>query len=562
LWGTIDASGTTKTTMTNTSFTSWHTTGVSTYSPGADTLTNTGLIATNAGGAATTIDFGAGADTFNNSAAGVLVAGEGPQAASNLVLTGLETLNNAGLIVFGSGSTKAPFGSDGFANDQINAAGTAYVGAGGKLAMDANLSTVAQASCAALTAADCLAVGSTAGTTSIIVHDTGAAAAGGANAGIALVTGVSSATNFTLDPSSQYYSARFGGVLDKPGLFFYDLAYNAANKSAVLVGVPDIEVFQLAEIGAQASDLWEASTQTWFDRQADLRTAIHGRSDGWGPGVWLRVVGQWTNRDNTATNTILNKTYTFDVGYHSNTAGLVGGVDLLSSSGGASAYVVGVQAGYLDQDTRFNASPLRVNLSGPTLGAYASFVSGGLYLDGIVNANLMDMDIDDPALAAAPANHQFSGNVDTYGGRVEGGYQMGLGSSAFWEPLVGLSYLHSNFDDIAIAGATVSWPSATSFRGDLGLRVGLTGDFEWARAQVSLTGKYVNEFDGSNQILIASGGPNFTTTDHFDGGFGDVSVGASMFARGGHLSAFANAGFRFQSDYQTTSVTAGFRYQW
>ena len=35
-----------------------------------------------------------------------------------------------------------------------------------------------------------------------------------------------------------------------------------------------------------------------------------------------------------------------------------------------------------------------------------------------------------------------------------------------------------------------------------------------------------------------------------------------MFATGGHLSAFANANIRFQSDYQSTSVTAGFRYQW
>ena len=83
--------------------------------------------------------------------------------------------------------------------------------------------------------------------------------------------------------------------------------------------------------------MWYASTQTWFDRQADLRTTLQGRADGWAPAVWLKVVGQWTDRDNTATFSLFNKSYSFDVGYRQDTAGLIGGVDFLRAVNGLRA---------------------------------------------------------------------------------------------------------------------------------------------------------------------------------------------------------------------------------
>ena len=85
---------------------------------------------------------------------------------------------------------------------------------------------------ASLTAADCLAVGTTTGTNSIVVNDINLHVVGAFNPnGIALVTGSTNAgANFKLDPASEFYNAaKFGGVLDKPGLFFYDLAWSAAN---------------------------------------------------------------------------------------------------------------------------------------------------------------------------------------------------------------------------------------------------------------------------------------------------------------------------------------------
>ena len=464
-------------------------------------------------------------------------------------------------VAFPPGSTF----SDNGINDKINAAGAVFGGTG-QLAMDADLFSVAQASCATLTAADCLAVGSTTGLNSIIVNDSNAHAVGSFNPnGIALVTGSPNAgANFKLDPASEWYNpAKFGGVLDKPGLFFYDLAWNSATNTSLLIGVPDTEAFELSELGATAQDVWYSSTQTWFDRQADLRTTLQGRADGWAPAVWLKVVGQWTDRDNTATFSLFNKSYSFDVGYRQDTAGLIGGVDFLRASNGTEAYVFGAQAGYMDSDVRFH-SPSRAKLSGPTFGVYGTYMNGGFFLDGVVNANFLSLDVNMPTLPGPPTPFSTSADVRSFGGQLEAGYQMPSGANAFWEPLASISYVHTDIHDMSMgASGLATFPTTTSFRGSLGARVGMSQDFQYYKVRVALTGRYWDEFDGVNTTVIIAPGPsNLALNDGLNGGFGEVTLGGNLFATGGHLSAFANAGVRFQSNYQSTSVTAGFRYQW
>src|SRR5690606_16365020 len=117
----------------------------------------TGAIFTNANGVATSFDFGAGADTFTNS--GLLVVGEPTLAASTLTVTGLESWNNSGRIVFGSSGTTMNAISDGQINDRVLASGTTFTGSGSsRLVMDADLGATSQTSCAVLAAADCLSL--------------------------------------------------------------------------------------------------------------------------------------------------------------------------------------------------------------------------------------------------------------------------------------------------------------------------------------------------------------------------------------------------------------------
>ena len=141
---------------------------------------------------------------------------------------------------------------------------------------------------------------------------------------------------------------------------------------------------------------------------------------------------------------------------------------------------------------------------------------------------------------------------------------MAIGASAFWEPLASISYVHTDIHDLNLGvSGLVTYPATTSFRGSLGARLGMNGDFQYYKVRVALTGRYWNEFDGTNQTLIIAPGPsNLALSDGLNGGFGEVNLSGNLFAAGNRLSAFANAGVRFQSNYQSTTVTAGFRYQW
>ena len=47
-----------------------------------------------------------------------------------------------------------------------------------------------------------------------------------------------------------------------------------------------------------------------------------------------------------------------------------------------------------------------------------------------------------------------SGDVRTWGGQLEAGYQMPIGATAFWEPVGSIAYGRTSTDDLAIPGGT------------------------------------------------------------------------------------------------------------
>jgi outer membrane autotransporter protein len=141
---------------------------------------------------------------------------------------------------------------------------------------------------------------------------------------------------------------------------------------------------------------------------------------------------------------------------------------------------------------------------------------------------------------------------------------MAIGATGFWEPLASLAYVHTEIDTLSLGtSGSVDFPSTVSFRGSLGARVGMSGDFQYYKVRVALTGRLWDEFDGDNTLLIISPGPsNFSAHDDMGGTFGEVTLGGNLFTTGNNLSAFANIGVKFRSDYQDTNVSVGFRYQW
>jgi hypothetical protein len=574
LLGRVDFSnltGTNAATIVNAAGAVWHTNGTSTFSGGADSVSNSGTIYT---GAATTLAFGAGTDVVTNNASGKIIAGE-LTGASTLTITGLETLTNNGKIWFGSQNSGST--TDGQINDSIIASGTT-LGGTGTLLMDVNLSNVTQTGCASLTAADCLQVSGTAAgaNQAIVVVDTKAASLSGnlGAGGIVLVQGAgAAAANYHLDPTSTWFvtggTPYYGGatnVLDKPGMFFYDLANDGSNE--LLISAPKLPALQFAQIGAIAGDTWYTTTQSWFDRQADLRDTLDGRATGSQPAVWMKITGDWGRRNSAEQLTIFNKTYTYDTSYRGDTAAVIAGVDLLNVTDKDKAWVVGVQGGYVDANERFRQGGTRLNLTGGVVGVYATYIQGGLFVDGIINGNILTGNWNLPGLgsnAVIPGITPWTANshVNTWGGQLEAGYSIPIGASSFVEPLGSIAYGRTTTGSLALPGGAVqAVADSDSLRGSLGGRIGTTASFQYYKVKVALEGRVWDEFDGKTNTALLNTGSIFYNANDINGVYGEIKGEANLFAVGNNLSAFVNSGIKWKSRYQDTSVTLGLRYQW
>jgi hypothetical protein len=552
-----DLTGTNRAQINVTGAGNWHTTGVTTLSGGNDAIVNSGLISTLG---TTTIDFGADTglaprDVFTNS--GRLVAGE-TSGAALLTLSGLETFNNSGTIFFGS--LDGGLTSDGQTNDRIVMTGTNFVGSGASvLAMDVNLGVTGQASCAAAVVADCLSLpgGTVSGVTGIRINNTNGGPGGLNTAGITLVeAGSITAGSLVIDPSSANYVTRGGAGAVDNGFFFYRLVPQGTTRVA-LVSAPDAEAFEFVQLGGAASDVWHLTTGTWHDRQADLRDGFAGEGDR--AGVWLKIFGAQTERDEEASFDSLGTIFTFDTSFEQNTAGLVGGIDLIGGASDNGGWLGGVSVGYVDSDVTFNETNTLYSLSGLTGGVYGSFVSGGWYVDGNISGNWLDVDYSTPN-STPGVTFTEAGSIDSLGAQVETGWRFPLGSTAWVEPMGSVSWVSTSFDDVTVPGGSVEIDDVDSLRASLGVRVGMTTQFSGFKLQPSLYAKAWNEFEGDASTTFNNTGAAFGVEDDFSGSFADVGGQLNVFSEGG-LTAFVNGGYKWNSDFNTTKVTIGFRYQ-
>jgi hypothetical protein len=544
LQGAVDFSASDMLAFDNTG--TWRTGGTSLFTDAADTLSNSGLIASNG-----TIDFGAGADVFTNS--GALAVG------SALTLANLETFNNSGVILFGANGAV----TDGVADDRLVAQGADFVGSGDStLAMDVDLGGAGQAGCSAATVADCLDLrgGSTAGSTLIRVNDTGQSEGALTADGIVLVDvkgGASAAGDFSLDPTSDFYTVdpTLGVGLEKD-LFLYKLDYDAANQQHRLISVADGKAFEFSPLAASAQSIWYTSTGTWFDRQADLRDELI--DGGAGPGVWIKMAGSNADRDMEQAYTPGGSTYLFDTSHKQDTVAVSVGIDLMRGSGDGQAYVVGLTAGNLNSDLRFDASRSVAKFEGQSYGAYASWLNGAFFIDGIVQANELDMRND--KVWQTPGRFG-SGKVKSTGGQIEGGWRIPFAVVSV-EPLASLAYVRTKFDDLALPGGDLHTEEAKSLRGSLGVRVWGDTALSTSTLKFQMTGRVWDEFEGKNRAVLISNGQDIGLPDDVSGAFGEVGVGLSLYSPTGHVSTFLNTGMKFKDDYRSNDTAIGFRVQW
>lgn len=566
----------------NTAF-GWYTDGLSEFSGGDDLLTTSAsggiLVASAATDDATaTFDFGAGIDTFANG--GLLSIGprgsdSGEQATGyTFTIINLETFNNSGLIRMGQRLER----TDQSPVALLVAEGVTFNGqADSRIELDVAPSAGSQLHCDYTSAldlpgvADCLNLtdGTTTGETSLVVGFTsvpGTVAAGHFNPdGIVLVdvngAGSSAAGHFILDPQSEAYAmseALGRGVLNTQGAFFYDLVYDPVGQRHILVGAPKAETLQFATIAHSVQSIWRAGTGSWFDRQADLRGLY--AEGGYEGGVWLRAGGEFADRDLTQSFEAANSTWTFDATHNQNIFTLTGGADVAADVAGGSA-VFGFMAGYVASAVEFDASPTSVDYRGGTLGAYAGFVSGPLYVDGMLNGTVVLMD-QEPVGMELPAGTLTTETLQAYGAQVEVGYRLPVGAGFWVEPLAGASFVRSDINGFELPGSRIAFQNSNSRRLGAGVRVGADGDYEGFRAAFALTAKAWNEFDGESEFADDNDGPDFVFVDTFDGTFGEIGLGFTLMDASGTLGGFLDGGMKFADGYTSTNASAGVRFRW
>jgi hypothetical protein len=565
---------------------------VRSWNHGLVTVSNSGLITTEQAGHtgfAIGLD-GGGAAILNNLSGGVidgLVAttsghvtlnnaglwrvngaegfGPGAGAASNVV-------NNTGLVQVGVATAGAPVTTTtlsdlgAFNNGSAGATGeVSLIGGsiGNVLNIAAPFTGVAGHSVVTLRA-DLLAgtadqlhlTGGSAGLTSLRVVNT---LTGGLQfaAPIVLVTGATAGT-FSLDPASTNYSIEHGGVIDQ-GLIFRPLTFSGG-VYALDAAQPDTRARQLPTVLTGAQGVWY-STSPWLNRQADLRDALaYDKSAADKTGFWMKAVGDWSNRQQTRSYVSGGTTYSFNTSYDQTTTAIVGGFDMLRNHGAAQYWVFGLTGGYIGSDQRFKALGDHVSFSGGMVGAYATYLNGGVYVDTTLKANRLTAKFNAPGLGLGASN----ADVNSLGVQLDAGDRHVLGASGVTlEPLGTLAYVRTTMGALSLAGGSVHFADADSFKASVGLRLnGDVGSSEQIKVKASATARVWDEFEADNRSTLTGFGPDAAVADKFNGAYGDISTGLNVFDTKGRASGFLTVGYKFKSGFNDTGVTAGFRYQW
>ena len=288
--------------------------------------------------------------------------------------------------------------------------------------------------------------GDASGHTTVLVHNTNPAPSPNfAGIPVVKVTGNTNESDFDLD---------------KPlaaGFFAWDLFLDRSPTSydqheLVTVGFGP-GAFEMPMALTAGQDIWNQSSATvWLDRQADLRICLaikdaqRGANAAGGdckvkPGIWVKGQGAWIKRDgSTERFTSQGRLYSFDRGYRLSLGGLVSGIDAGWDNviSGNDAALVGLMGGYIDTSVAFHGGT-RWDIAGPILGAYATYLTEGFYLDALLKADLLGVDVDGGNLGGGGKTE-----LTNVGMRFDTGYQIGLGGGYFIEPEAMLAGVRTN----------------------------------------------------------------------------------------------------------------------
>jgi autotransporter family porin len=509
-----------------------------------------------------TSDFGLG--SFHNEEGATVHTAADPNLAETTTFVGLREFRNDGLISLVDGHEGDVFE---FAN--CNCQHLTFA-AGGKstVAVDAFLGGPGSK-------ADNLIInGNVQGKTALEVHNTNLGGGAENTKGIPVVF-VEGSIN-----ASQFFLKN--GPIDA-GLVAYDLFFVKTGSGFFeLRTIPGGHEgsFLLPELTTASQDVFFATSESWFDRTADLRVLLNGGGPGeaesgttyvgegpnydassFTPAVWVRGSGNWLNQEDSAGATAYGRSYQFNLERDLQIMDFQSGIDFgkrdLLAAG--DMLVFGLLGGAIHADLDYKNVARQFDYSGGEAGAYATYLNGGLFVDTLVKADFLELDPRD--VRGFPNTL----NDTNFGGRVDTGYRFGgFHGGMFLEPLATIAVAWSDIEGFSRDGNTVNFNDDANVRGRVGMRVGTSSEV-WSGTTMEpfVIGSLWGTLSSDNRAMLTSLGTAYPTfTDAPSDAWGVVSTGVNFFNPGAKTSVFAKLDVSFGDDVTGLGAKAGMRYNW
>ena len=502
--------------------------------------------------------FGPGNDLLLNQGGGTVQAANDAAAATHTRFVGLETFRNRGMISMIDGQAGDRFTiSNTLGGMNLNFQG------GGTLGLDVFLD-------GPTSPADVFTIeGNVSGVTTLVVNNTNPGGGTFNPQGIPVIF----ATGNTPNPN--------GFFLPQPidtGFVDYDLFFvNTGSGFWELRSFVGAGAHLLPQLATAAQDIWHQGSNTWFDRTADLRVSLAGgaaptaynpnggtSSEANGaypltPAVWARGSGGWLDRDDNARTTAYGRNYTFDLDRDLETIDFQVGIDMGSYDvfGQGDALVFGVLGGFVHGNLDYDAIVRSFNFNGGQVGAYATYLNGGLFVDTLLNVHLYE-------LSTATRGFPSSLNANTVGLRTDTGYRFGsFTGGAFVEPLATIEVMWADIDGFSLGGNTVSFNDEANVRGRLGLRAGTTMTaWEGTLMEPFVIGSLWSNLSDNNAATLVSNGTTFRFNDELEDVWGEISAGVNFFNLSQTTAVFAKLDVTLGDDVSGVGGKAGMRVNW
>ena len=449
-----------------------------------------------------TSGFGGGVDVLNNS--GTIAVNPGGAAPAAVAFTGLETLNNSGLIDMRNGQV----------GDTLTTSGN-FVGSGGStLGVDVGTTT-----------ADRLIVGGAAtGSTAVVAQ--------GLNGGFvngAVVVDAGAGT------SAGAFTLANGGTV---GIVDYSLVYDPGTNNFAVFGLP-----------GQAA----VSPLLMVDggRQLSYRTndAVGSHLDGTrtGKAFWMTAYGLTDQRKGSYATTAFGQPVRYSLNNRQDFFGIQAGVDLIGTETGT---VLGVTGGYGSSQLNVDAGAGRARYDAYNIGVYGRAVAGPLRIEGLAKYEHVKARYGDVFAGLADRTR-----ANGYGGYVKASAAFGTGRFTV-APFASLDYSHFNWKGLDLGVATADLDAADGMRGKAGARVETVLSDGPSTVRLYASGAYVHEFKGSDRMTLNGGGYSFAFRLPATPDYGQAKLGVAI-DQGERVSGFIEAQGDFSGNYKGGGARAG-----